>query len=288
VGRKEIDGYDALANVAPSDETVRARIAERDALDLPKRRADLEKALLENGWEPSALATALDAFSHPSPARSVPGPPWALARYVGHDAGETLVLAYVRPRDDAHDDRIREIVLRADPSAIVTGWPLLERALKDSLARDLPRIAGVAFVLVALALSASLRTYRDVLLATATLLAALAFVAAGMRILGIRWHVYDALVLPVLLGITMDEAMFLLYAARASGGSARRALEAQGPLVACTALTTAAGFGALAFCRFEGLHDVGVLGAVGSVAGLVASLIVVPAALRFSEASGMR
>lgn len=286
VAGNEIDGYDALARIAPSDETVRARLAERDALDLPKRRADLESALACSGWDLSALAPALEAFSHPSSPRAAEVPSWVTARYVGHDGGETLVLAYVRPVDDVHDARIREVVARADPTAVVTGWPLLERALKDSLARDLPRVAGVAFVLVALALSASLRTLRDVLLATATLLSALAFVAAGMRLLGTRWHVYDALVLPVLLGITMDEAMFLLYAARAGG--ARRALETQGPLVACTALTTAAGFGALAFCRFEGLHDVGVLGAVGSVAGLLASLFVVPAALRFSEPAGMR
>jgi predicted RND superfamily exporter protein len=274
--RLDIEGYDALSRIAPADDTVRERIAARDALDLPKRRADLERALEANGWKPSELRPALDAFEHPSPAHAIEPPPWALARWVGHDAGETLVLTYVRPR--VEDGAIEDAVKRVDPTAVVTGWPLLERSLKDSLAHDLPRVALVALVLVAIALSASLRTFRDVALATITLIAALALVAAGMRLIGVRWHVYDALVVPVLLGITMDEAMFLLYAAK--NGSARTALEVQGPLVACTALTTAAGFAALAFCRFEGLHDVGILGAIGSIAGLLASLFVVPAALR--------
>ena len=279
VAEGAIDGYDAIASFAPAADTVRARLAARDALDLPARRADLERALRDGGWDLDALAPALDAFARPSPASAVGAPDWMAARYVGHDAGETLVLTFVRPTDSVHDAHIIDAATRADPAAVVTGWPLLERALKDSLARDLPRVAIVALILVAIALSASLRTARDVALAVVTLLVALAIVAAAMRALGITWHVYDALVLPVLLGITMDEAMFLLYAARA-GGSVRRALEEQGPLVVCTALTTAAGFGALAVCRFDGLRDVGALGAVGSIAGLAAALLVVPAALR--------
>jgi predicted RND superfamily exporter protein len=98
-----------------------------------------------------------------------------------------------------------------------------------------------------------------------------------MRALAVRWHVYDALVLPVLFGVTIDESMFLLYASTA--GSIQSGLRAQGPLVAATALTTAAGFAALLACRFDGLHDLGMVGALGVLAGLVAALIVVPSSL---------
>src|SRR5439155_15584856 len=105
-----------------------------------------------------------------------------------------------------------------------------------------------------------------------------AIVLVTSRALGVHWHVYDALVLPVLLGITLDEAMFLLEAARD-----RRiddAVAEQAPLAAATALTTAAGFGALVVCRFDGLVDVGKVGALGSTVGLVAALVVIPAGLR--------
>jgi hypothetical protein len=50
--------------------------------------------------------------------------------------------------------------------------------------------------------------------------------------------------------------------------------------VAATGLTTAAGFVALVACRFDGLRDLGAVGAIGVLAGLVAALIVVPAAAR--------
>jgi hypothetical protein len=106
----------------------------------------------------------------------------------------------------------------------------------------------------------------------------MALVGVAMRVLAVRWHVYDALVLPVLFGVTIDESMFLLYAARAR--PLEEALRAQGPLVAATALTTAAGFAALIACRFDGLRDLGLVGTLGVLAGLLAALVVVPAALR--------
>lgn len=273
-GEGVIDGYDSVARFDPPKETLIMRVAAREQLHLSERRADLEAALREEGFDPSAFGEALAAMEHPN-SNVAPPPAWVGARYVGQDAGETLVVTYVRPKDEK---RLVAALRGVDPDAIITGWPLLEDALKDSLAHDLPRVAVIALLIVGLALGASLRTTRDVIIAIATLLIAIVFVLFAMRVIGVSWHVYDALVLPVLLGITMDEAMFLLYAAR--GGSGSVALDEQGPLVACTALTTAAGFGALAFCRFDGLRDVGVLGAAGSVAGLFAALFVVPAALR--------
>jgi hypothetical protein len=120
------------------------------------------------------------------------------------------------------------------------------------------------------------------LLATSTLVVAISVVALAMRVLHVPWHAYDALVVPVLLGITMDEAMFLLYAAR--DASVEHSLRVQGPLVLATALTTSAGFAALLACKFEGLFDVGAVGAIGSVAGVVAALLVIPAGLALLKA----
>ena len=101
-------------------------------------------------------------------------------------------------------------------------------------------------------------------------------------------HAYAALVLPVLLGITVDEGMFLLHHARAvspAGGAdvITETLRHEGPPVAATALTTAAGFAALGFCDFDGLRDLGWVGALGSTVGLGVALVVVPAGLRLTS-----
>jgi predicted RND superfamily exporter protein len=161
---------------------------------------------------------------------------------------------------------------------MITGFDAIDRALRAALSRDLLLVGGLAFAVVALGTRLALRRVWPAVVAMATLVCEMGAVGLAMRLLGIHWHVYDALVLPVLFGVTIDESMFLLHAAEASTLS--DALRSQGPLVAATSLTTAAGFAALAACRFDGLRDLGEVGCVGVLAGLVAALLVVPAALR--------
>ena len=289
-----IDGFDALAPFAPAPATQAARLAERDALDLPRLVPLLQAALLDKGFDLAACAPALASFAHPSwhVEPMMPDPAsalgWLTARHVRSDEAGTIAVTYVRPKGDAaRDAQALAAIAKADPDAIVTGYPRLESALRESLAHDLPRVALAAIVVVAIALRAILGRTRDVAIALVTLIAEIAGVALFMRALSVRWHVYDALVLPVLLGVTIDEAMFLLHAAReaeAEGPSPDalidRAFREQGSLVVATALTTAAGFAALLACRFEGLFDLGAVGVLGVLLGLVAALVVVPAGLR--------
>jgi predicted exporter len=288
-----IGGYDALATFAPSATTRRARIALRDQLNLPARRAAFESALRDAGFDTRACAPALEAFEHPtseaveaSPA-SEPAFSWLIGRHLARDDGGTIVATYVRPAGDANADaRARAAILKTDPSAIITGFDAIDRALREVLARDLVLVGGVALAVVTLAMRLALRSGRKALVALATLACEMAAVGLTMRLLAVRWHVYDALVLPVLFGVTVDESMFLLHAAR--GRSIREALSMQGPLVAATALTTAAGFLALVPCRFDGLRDLGTVGVIGVLAGLVAALVVVPAALRLFDGDAPR
>lgn len=285
-----IETFDALTAFAPSIATERARLSARDALDLPSRRPALEAALRDTGFDVRACTPALDAFANPS---SLPTAgegsgktplqddalAWWLARHLASDGAATLVATYVRPGErPGSDDRIRAAVAAANPSAQVTGFESIDRALRDILARDLVIVGSAALGIVAVALRLALRSARHTGIALATLLCEMALVGVFMRVASIRWHVYDALVLPVLFGVTIDESMFLLDAARSR--TIGDALRAQGPLVAATGLTTAAGFAALAACRFDGLRDLGVVGTMGVLAGLLAALVIVPAALR--------
>jgi predicted RND superfamily exporter protein len=265
----------------------RARLAERDRLDLPSRRASLERLLGEEGFETEAFAEALDAFQHPThDVAAGPADPslgWLARRHLGADAEGALAVTFVRLRGaPADDEEARATIRAADPEAVLTGFAALEASLRGTIARDLPRVFAAALGMVVFVLAISLRKASAVALAAFVLVVEIALVLLAARALGVRWHVYDALVLPVLLGITLDEALFLLEATRTR--SLEAALGEQAPLAATTALTTAAGFGALVACRFDGLVDVGVVGALGSTAGLACALVLIPAALRAREA----
>jgi len=279
-----IDGFDALGTVAPSLPAQRARLAARDALDLPAKRALLERALSDEGFAPDAFAAALDAFAHPSSdvaevPRDEPAIAWLTRRHLGHDERGTLAVSFVRlSKDPALADQARATLRAADPEAILTGFADLEASLRETMSRDLPRVLVAAGAIVVVVLGISLRRVSAVALAGLVLIVEIAVVLLLSRLLGVRWHVYDALVLPVLLGITLDEALFLLEATRR--GRIDDALAEQAPLATTTALTTAAGFGALIVCKFGGLVDVGKVGALGSAAGLLCALVVIPAGLR--------
>jgi uncharacterized protein len=284
-----LDALDTITTVAPTAATQRARLDERKALDLPARASDLEAALVDVGFAPERFAGVLDGMRSP-PTRlvsleDVAQSPDAilLERYLGKDGDETIVVSYLLPTA-GHEADVERAVAAADPAAMLTGYQRLESTLRATLATDLPRIGGVASLLVVIALGFALRRLRDVGLAVAVVAVEIALVLVVVRVVGVPLHAYDALVLPVLLGITVDEAMFLLYRAREATGDIDavidETLRREGPPVAATALTTAAGFGGLLICDFDGLAHLGAVGVIGSVAGLVVALIVVPAGLR--------
>ncbi|XXY53981.1 MMPL family transporter [Sorangium sp. So ce269] len=290
--KADVEAVDALTALAPAASTQAARFAARDALDLPGKADELARALRDTGFAPERFSAVLDGMRAP-PRQEVAlsdlerGPASILlSRYLGAEGGDALVALYVRPREAGSVERIERAIREEDPRAMLTGYTRLEASLRETLAHDMPRIALVAGALVLLALSASLRSARDIALAALVVASEISLVLLLIRALGIPLHAYDALVIPVLLGITVDEGMFLLHRARdleaAGGGDAviRETLRHEGPAIAATALTTAAGFSALAFCRFDGLRDLGRVGALGSAVGLVVALLVVPAGLR--------
>lgn len=276
---------ESIASWLPSRKTIAARLEERDGV-LRDRAEVLGKLLAEIGFATEPFAPALDHLRAPASLetslnavkRLREGPLAPLvARHVARHplSGETIVATYVRgPALDAA--ALAREVSAIDPDAVVTGYPVLERSLKDALARDLPRVAIVALILVALALRSVLKSGREVFVALIALAVELLAVALFVRVLHVRVHVYDALVLPVLVGITVDESMFLLHALRE--GDATSAIRREGRAIVTTALTTAAGFAALLTCGFPGLRDLGTIGVLGTVAGLIASLVIVPAA----------
>ena len=290
----DVERVDALTAVLPSKTTQKERLVERDAM-LSGKADELEAALRDSGFAIRKFAPLLDAWKNPpheivDPEEALKGDLAVLgARYLGEEPGAHLVALHVHLRPDASGSektaraRMEEIVHAEDPKAMVTGYARLEADLHDSLRTDMPRIAGLAGALVLVMLAATLRRVREVAIAGLVLIVGIGALLGVIALLKVPLHIYSALVIPVLLGISVDEAMFLLYHARdARPGTdaSLSTLEEEGPPVLATALTTSAGFAALAFAKYGGLADLGTVGALGSASGLVVALVIVPAGLR--------
>lgn len=283
---------DALTSILPAEATQRQRLAERDALDLPKKADELEVALVELGFKPAALSDFLDAMRNPK--QDIVRVDDALAgdvavvasRYLAEEGGDHLVALHVHLTDvpgarDAMDATVHDI----DPHAAVTGYARLEADLHDALAHDLPRIGAVAGGLVIVLLIASLRRAKEIVLALGVLVVGMGALFGIIGVLHVPLHLYSALVIPVLLGISVDEAMFLLHHAReaTSKDAIEETLRREAAPVITTALTTSAGLVALVAANYEGLRDLGIVGAVGNAANLVVALLLVPAGMRLMQ-----
>jgi uncharacterized protein len=282
---------DALSSLLPAEATQRARLAERDALDLPARADALEQALRDEGFAPARFAATLSAMRTPpnevrSTESALRGQAAILSsRYLAEADGRWLVAMQVHMKLSGDEARraLEALVHPLDERALVTGYARLESDLRSTLARELPVIGGLSGALVLGLLVLALRRARDVLLAVSSLAVGVGALLAIASIADIPLHVYSALVLPVLLGISVDEAMFLLYRAREAPLGADpvgHTLRDEGPLVATTALTTSAGFAALTFSDYDGLRHLGWVGTLGSLIQLAVAMLLVPSGLR--------
>jgi uncharacterized protein len=278
-----VRAVDALGAWSPSTTTLARRCKALAGAASEARRAQLEGALSEAGLSPRGFSKALEsiAFSaNECPSAGVsPADLAEASRYVRAETNERAVATVSFLPAPGHEGAVRSLLAREFPDASLTGIGTLEPSLASALARDLPRVGAAAALFVTVALFVALRRKSYALIALAVIAGELATVLLAMRAFGVPLHVYDALVLPVLLGVTLDETLFVLRAAEEATTPAEKteAIRREAPLVATTALTTAAGFVALGICRFEGLRHLGFVGAVGSALGLSFSLLAVPA-----------
>ena len=281
-----VETVDALGAVIPAEATQQKRLEQRDAIDLTCKASELEQALKETGFAPARFESALAAMRE-APRTIMPVDDLlqgdravVAARYLAADE-EQLAVLHVHTKPGVLPNQLDALVAELDGKAQVTGYAKLEADLRTALQLELPKIGAVAGALVLLLLALSLRNLRELLLAAGVLVVGLGALFGLIGLFEIPLHIYSALVIPVLIGISVDEAMFLLHHARgADEGFIRRTLELETRPVVTTALTTSAGLFALCFAKYDGLRHLGIVGAVGNVTNLITALLLVPAGLR--------
>ncbi len=280
------------APLLPSRRTQRERL--RAWASLPRERAArrLERALEREGFrlEPFARALAL-LRSVPEPvdplARPAPGLEMVLDRHVSRARGRLALLTPFSPRDgDALATVAARLERRLAPTSSrspalgvrVTGRPLMERELHRTMSREI-----ALFLLVALAGSAALvlaaeRRVRAAAAVTAVPAVAVLLLAGAAGGLGLSLDPVNLVVLPLVVGIGIDDGLYLAARIRESGDPGRAASRA-GRALAITTATTVAGFGVLTISRYPALAGLGALAALGLALSLASTLVLLPALL---------
>ncbi|MCP4199204.1 MAG: MMPL family transporter [Proteobacteria bacterium] len=133
------------------------------------------------------------------------------------------------------------------------------------------------FVVLALILAVFARSLRGALVLIAAVLVSAIWTVGLMGIWNVRIGLYNIIVIPVVLGVSIDTAIHLFHHHRLTGPkNLKQNLRTTGMMVTASSWTTICGFSGLLFVSHHGLRTIGVLACIGVGASWFATLLVLP------------
>ena len=277
--------------VLPSERTQRARLALYNALPRGAAVDRLRAALAQQGFKPERFAAFLTAFAAPRSAVVRRDDPALrpLAFVIDHHlrvrGDAVIVAAYLDPADGVDWPTVAA-QLRDDLAGLpvaIAARPLLEHELGRVLRRELALFLVLAFLGNLLLLLVVVRDARTSLAVLAPVALVVLALFAGMWLAGVAIDPINLIIPPLIVGIGVDNGVYLAAAVR-ERGSVAAAVRAAGRAITLTSLTTIAGFGFLALSTYPPLAMLGRLMAIALSLCLAGTFFVLPALL--PESSG--
>jgi predicted RND superfamily exporter protein len=275
-----------LTAFLPSSETAARRLARFQALPRARAAGELRRALADSGFELRPFSAFLDDLVRDErPHLGVEGQergPLAglLEQHLRRTPEGAIVTTYFVPAQAGSLAAVRAR-LRADLPDValsVTGRALVEGEFARLLERELAWLVAAALVLnLAVVLAAERRILRALALLSPTL-AALILYLGLIGALDLPIDPINLIVLPLLIGLGVDDTVYLVAHVRHGGGLEAGVRRGVMPLLLAVG-TTVAGFGSLGLSRFPALSRLGCLAALGLSLCLTAALVLVPALL---------
>jgi len=265
-------------------------------LHLDRAAARLGAALDRAGLNAQAFAPALDTMRAigegkvPPPIVASTWPDWIADGIKTDGAGASVAVRMRLPEGTwtggPPASFLASIQAQA-PGARLAHAKRLGAELRSVAVSDLMRLGALAFVLV---LGIVAISYRGDLAATALTFVPVAVgtaCTAGLwGWLGRPLDLFSLSVLPVMVGIGVDDGLHVLHLARRRGEDFERAALQAGRGIVLTNLTTCAGFASLMLSHVPGLRNGGLLICVGNLFCLGATLVVLPAVARLGGRRG--
>ncbi len=234
----------------------------------------LEQALLP---DLGALIRRLNRLMAARPVTLADLPPELVRRYVSADHHYRI---QVFPSRDLRDRRNLEQFVSAVTAIAphATDQPVTILRAGQTIVRAFRNASILAFVLIALFLRLTMRTWTEVLLVVAPLVLALCYTAAAAVLLAIPFNFANIIVVPLLLGIGVDAGIHVLHRVREVHGRTIHVLETStARAVLFSSLTTVMSFGTLSFMHHAGTASMGKLLTLSVTMMIICTLIVLPA-----------
>ena len=266
----------------------RDRLRELEEISIQPGLLVFETELAKSGLNPDGFGAglkalrALDKGRDPAPLDRSNWPTW-MEELVRVEDGTTWVMLRLRLPDDVwRDGPPAEFVTHIKsevPGIAVASIPAVGRDLKSLAKSDAGRLSWVALAVIFLVVMVSFRgNVHDSLIALTPVVIGSVCLLGAWGFLGHPIDLITLVVLPILLGIGIDDGLHAVHGTRGTTPhSLSDAISISGRAMALPTLTTCVGFGSLMRSHVPGLRRGGALVAAGVVACLIATLVVLPA-----------
>jgi len=272
----------------PSRATQEARL---DAWrELPREQAAdrLAAALDRSGFRVERFEDAIRALRGvptfaDATATLLPGLEILIERQVERDASGLSVLVSFTPKDAAALEQVaagltEDLDLPSGVSVVVTGRPLMEAELGRTARRELWGFLAIVLVGTLMLVGSRERRVGPTLALLAVPVGSVVLVLGLTQALGIPLTPVSVVVLPLTVGIGLDDCLYLVERYRETE-DVGEAVARGGRALSITTGTTIAGFGALALSRYPALSGLGALAAVSLAICFLTTLLLLPALL---------
>lgn len=159
------------------------------------------------------------------------------------------------------------------------GTPILFAKLARIVLHDARFTVGVTGILLLLLLLVDLRSPVRTFVTLLPLMLGVGSMLGAMAILDIRLNFMNVVVFPIVLGYGLSHGVYLMHRFQ-EGASPMEALRSVGTAVACSTLTTLAGWAALMAAAHRGMQSMGTLACLGMTATLIVTFTVMPAVMQ--------
>jgi hypothetical protein len=190
--------------------------------------------------------------------------------------------AWARAPDRKSAAALKRGLTRSIPDAVVVNPRLAVKELLGEVGGGLWTTVGCAALLVLTILTIFFRRPSSVFLALLPMTMGLLTTAGVMGWAGIHINLFNFIVLPILIGIGLDDGIHI-FRRYQELGDVEKTLASTGRSVFVTTLTTACGFGSLYLARYHVLEGMGLMTIVGVFSCFFFSVVTLPALLRYKK-----
>ena len=217
------------------------------------------------------------AMSDPTPPQAADLPPELTTRFIGRQ-GHHLLRIYARGEIWDMDALAKFVCQVEHVVPHVTGHPVQTYYASRQMQQSYLQAAVYSLIAVCVVLIIDFRSIRRSMLAILPMLIGFLQMLGLIGWLGIPLNPANMIVLPLILGIGIDDGVHIVHDFCSHVGRYRLASSTAAAIV-FTSATTMVGFGSLMFATHQGLRSLGQVMTLGVVCCLISSLLALPSFL---------